>query len=102
MAKITTKATKAADNITNPSAGEGAGTAPTLAITTLEREVEHDPEAIKVLHEIMKPYVEHYPHVKAFYITEDLQVFLDSNQADAVVHQKTINKDKEPLEYTPE
>jgi hypothetical protein len=65
-----------------------------LPPVTTEAETEEE-----LIAELMGPYMEHYPDEKMFYITSDLNVFLQANNGDALNHQRSIDKDSEPFEF---
>lgn len=45
--------------------------------------------------DLMDRYKERYPDNKVFYISSDNQVFLQVNKQDAIIHQKSLDQDKD-------
>ena len=44
---------------------------------------------------LMDRYKERYPKNKVFYVSSDNQVFLETNKQDAIIHQKSIDQEKQ-------
>ena len=49
----------------------------------------------KAFEDLMDRYKERYPDNKIFYVSSDNQVFLQTNKQDAIIHQKSIDQDKQ-------
>ena len=98
------KTTTTADKVVTPPADKVVTPPADKVVTPPADKAATPPKPSKVtddpkFKDFISHYLKSYPKEKLFLVASDWQVFLEANRAEAVDHQKIVDKDKAVCEF---